>query len=108
MAHGINANVVHRWRIARERVPGAVLQQAEFIELARGDGVVRSQQRRPMSRELQRGPLALRITWPTSAAAGAGRLTREAPALIRVDAIWLAVEPLDMRAGHRDRTGPRR
>lgn len=34
MAHGINANVVHRWRqLARERVPGAALQQAEFIEL---------------------------------------------------------------------------
>ena len=81
MAHGINANVVHRWRqLARERVPGAALQQAEFIELplpAATAPCAPTAAPTDVCVELQRGPLALRITWPTSAAAELAAWTRE-------------------------------
>ena len=81
MAHGINANVVHRWRqLARERVPGAALQQAEFLELplpAATAPCAPTAAPTDVCVELQRGPLALRITWPTSAAAELAAWTRE-------------------------------
>ena len=100
MAHGINANVVHRWR-----------------QLAR-EGAQRWRQRRTASSCRWRLP-APRLPAPDArhrsrtaprrgddeghlADVGRGRLRgldARAAAVIRVDAVWLAVEPLDMRAG---------
>ncbi len=82
LAHGINANVVHRWRqLAREGAPGAAIQQAEFIAVPLPAlAAPCSPTPAPAADiriELQRGPLALRITWPTSAAAELGAWTRE-------------------------------
>jgi len=81
MAHGINANVVHRWRqIARECAPGAAIQQAEFIALPLPATTAACPPAAPqcdINIELQRGPLALRITWPSSAAAELDAWTRE-------------------------------
>jgi transposase len=81
MAHGINANVVHRWRqLVREGMPGAAIQQAEFIALplpATTAACPPAAAPSDIRIEMQRGPLALRITWPTSAAAELAAWTRE-------------------------------
>ena len=68
MAHGINANVVHRWRqLAREGEAAAQSVHAEFVPVALpaqpdptpvGDIRV----------ELRRGAIAMTVVWPVSAA----------------------------------------
>jgi transposase len=68
MAHGINANVVHRWRqLAREGEVAAQAVNAEFVPVALpaqpdptpiGDIRV----------ELRRGAVAMTVVWPVSAA----------------------------------------
>src|SRR5438105_748520 len=80
MAHGINANVVHRWRqLAREGHEGQAsepMRVREFIPVsltaapepgAAGDIRI----------ELRRGSTAMTITWPMSAAADCAAWTRE-------------------------------
>ncbi len=77
MAHGINANVVHRWRqLARGGKPTPA-KTGEFIapplmaptETASAPADIRV--------ELRRGPVSLTVTWPTSAAADFAAWTRE-------------------------------
>lgn len=73
MAHGINANVVHRWRqLARESEVAAQAVNAEFV---------------PVALPAQSDPIPVR------------GLDARVAAVIRVEAVWLSVEPLDMRAG---------
>lgn len=69
MAHGINANVVHRWRQAARKTVAAVPapEQAAFVFVAVADdpapgspGDIRI--------ELRRGNTAMAIVWPVSAA----------------------------------------
>ena len=77
MAHGINANVVHRWRqLAREgKAPAA--KTGEFIALP----VMVAPQCAPASAdirvELRRGPIMMTIAWPASAAADFAAWSRE-------------------------------
>ncbi|MBN8503091.1 MAG: transposase [Burkholderiales bacterium] len=83
LAHGVNANVVHRWRqLAREGTPSATVQRSEFIALPLPALTAPCTSAAPAPSadiriELQRGPLALRITWPTSAAQELAAWTRE-------------------------------
>ena len=87
LAHGINANVVHRWRqLARQSTPSAAIRQAEFIALPLPALAAPCPSTAPAPApapaadiriELQRGPFALRITWPTSAAQELAAWTRE-------------------------------
>lgn len=49
--------------------------------------------------ELRRGVVTIKLLWPTSGGGGAGALHARAAAVIRVNALCPAVEPLDMRAG---------
>ena len=77
MAHGINANVVHRWRqLAREGDASATAHTREFIPVsltaapvvaAAGDIRI----------ELRRGSTAMTITWPMAAAADCAAWMRE-------------------------------
>ena len=77
MAHGINANVVHRWRqLAREGHASEPMHAREFIPVslavapepaAAGDIRI----------ELRRGSTAMTITWPMSAAADCAAWMRE-------------------------------
>jgi transposase len=78
MAHGINANVVHRWRqLAREGqatlskpsgfVPVAIAAPAALPALRRCDIEV----------ELRRGAVTMKVLWPSSAAADFAAWTRE-------------------------------
>jgi len=76
MAHGINANVVHRWRqLAREGKAGPA-RTGEFIALP-----LVAPQTAPAPAdirvELHRGPVTMTITWPCSAAADFAAWTRE-------------------------------
>ncbi len=77
MSHGLNANLVHKWRraaamdrdaaIASAFVPVSVVpasppavEMPQFIEV-----------------DLQRGPVAVRVRWPMASAASCGAWLRE-------------------------------
>jgi transposase len=69
MSHGINANVVHRWRqLAREaRVP-ARARTSEFVSVSLAPPPVATPAR-DIQVQLRRGANAMTITWPVSASA---------------------------------------
>jgi transposase len=69
MSHGINANVVHRWRQqAREaRVP-APARTSEFVAVSLAPPPV-PVPARDIQVQLRRGATAMTITWPVSASA---------------------------------------
>lgn len=78
MSHGINANIVHGWRkLAREGAAAIDMVQREFVPVtvAPTPGVRPRDER--IEVELRRGPLTMKIAWPTSAAAGLAAWTRE-------------------------------
>lgn len=73
MSHGINANVVHRWRkLAREGLPLAVpAPTCEFLPVSL-PAIPASTHTSGIQIQLRRGPTAITITWPVSAAAEFG------------------------------------
>jgi transposase len=84
MAHGINANVVHRWRqLAREGETAA--PQDAVVPPADAGGFVpvplpASSAAAPVDDiriELHRGTTTVKVTWPLSAAAECGAWLRE-------------------------------
>ncbi len=84
MAHGINANVVHRWRkLARGGNAKTVSKIGEFIALplTMAPAPVPATAPAPavpdLHVELRRGAITMSITWPTSAAAEFALWTRE-------------------------------
>jgi transposase len=84
MAHGINVNVVHRWRkLARGGDAKAALRSGEFIALplTTAHAPVPPTTSEPavpaLQVELRRGAITMSITWPTSAAAEFALWTRE-------------------------------
>ena len=77
MSHGINANVVHRWRqLAREGKSPVSTKTGAFmpVPLAAPPALAAPADIRV---ELRRGATAMAITWPTSAAADFALWTRE-------------------------------
>jgi transposase len=84
MAHGINANVVHRWRkLARGGDSEAAKQTGEFIALplTMAPAPVSPSPPAPavsdLQVELSRGYITMSITWPIGAAAELALWTRE-------------------------------
>ena len=84
MAHGINANVVHRWRqLARE--DGTAAPQEALMPPADTGGFVPVPLPAPsvpapvddVRIELHRGTTTVKVTWPMSAAAECGAWLRE-------------------------------
>ena len=84
MAHGINANVVHRWRqLARENEVSA--PQEALVPPADVGGFVPVPLPAPsvpapvddIRIELHRGTTTVKVTWPLSAAAECGAWLRE-------------------------------
>jgi transposase len=74
MSHGINANVVHKWR--RLASAGAVpLAQAAFIPVALPAPVTTAAQ--DIRVELRRGATTMTITWPVASAADCAVWMRE-------------------------------
>jgi transposase len=78
MAHGINANVVHRWRqLAREGHASAPpAHTREFVPVSLAPAPVPAAAG-DIRIELRRGSTAMTITWPMSAAADCAAWMRE-------------------------------
>lgn len=72
MSHGINANVVHKWRRQASAEPAAV---ASFIPVVLPAPAGAPQQ--DIRVELRRGAMTMAITWPSSAAAECAAWMRE-------------------------------
>lgn len=89
LAHGINANVVHRWRqLAREAHAAPVGKTLQFLPLPLASShSMGSLRPHPTPHEppggadirveLSKGPLLMRVSWPTSAASDFAAWTRE-------------------------------
>jgi transposase len=74
MSHGINANVVHKWR--RQAHAGAVAVPApSFVPLALPAPVTTAPQ--DIRMELRRGATTMTITWPVAAATDCAAWMRE-------------------------------
>jgi transposase len=68
MSHGINANVVHRWRqLVREGGAAALVRTSEFIPVSLAAAAVAPAG--DIQVQLRRGATAMTITWPVSASA---------------------------------------
>src|SRR5947209_4409641 len=66
MAHGINANVVHRWRqLARTSAVAIKPRNAEFLAVTL-PAEPASIQSRDIQIQLRRGTTAMTVTWPVS------------------------------------------
>ncbi len=72
LAHGINANVVHKWRRHAGAVP---LPVASFVPVAMPAPANAAPAAIRM--ELRRGATSITITWPTTAAADCAAWMRE-------------------------------
>jgi transposase len=69
MSHGINANIVHRWRqLAREDRPGLPRSTSEFVPVALAVPPAATAAH-DIQIQLRRGTTTMTITWPVSAAA---------------------------------------
>ena len=77
MSHGINANVVHRWRqLARESRPALGTSTGEFVPVSL-PAMSPPTDLRDIQIQLRRGTTAMTITWPVSAAVDFGAWMRE-------------------------------
>lgn len=79
LAHGINANVVHRWRqLAREGGQATAASPSEFVPVAIAAPTLQPVQAcRDIEVELRRGAVTMKVIWPSSAAADFAAWTRE-------------------------------
>ncbi len=77
MAHGINANVVHRWRQLAREGKAAPAKAGEFIALPLAVAPGTAPASADIRVELRRGLVTMTVTWPTSAAADFAAWTRE-------------------------------
>lgn len=73
-AHGLNANLVHRWRRLAQRSAGTPSTQFIALPLTAAPA---PQPQTDIRIELRRGALLANITWPTSAAQDCGAWLRE-------------------------------
>ena len=79
MSHGINANVVHRWRqLAREGGQATAAKPSEFVPVAIATPTpLPVHSCRAIEVELRRGAVTMKVIWPSSAAADFAAWTRE-------------------------------
>lgn len=76
LAHGINANILHGWRKVTRRAEPVVVRQ-EFVPVAVAPTSPALGDDRAIELELRRGTMAIKLLWPTSAAAELAVFTRE-------------------------------
>jgi transposase len=77
MSHGINDNVVHRWRqLAREAGGVATPVATAFVPVAL-PAPAKACSRADVRVELRRGAITVAITWPSTALAELADFTRE-------------------------------
>ena len=78
LSHGINANVVHRWRqLARDPKAPSPAKTGEFMVLPLAVPPAVPATPADIRVELRRGSTTMTITWPASAAAEFAVWTRE-------------------------------
>ena len=79
MAHGINANIVHRWRqLAREGAQATIAKPREFVPVAIEPLTHQhAETGRSIEIELRRGAVTMKVIWPSAAAAEFAAWTRE-------------------------------
>jgi transposase len=79
MAHGLNANLVHKWRrLASELVPAAASAPSFIaLPLAAPPAQAVLPPDEDVRIELHRGPLAIKVHWPVSAAPACAAWLRE-------------------------------
>jgi transposase len=80
MAYGINANIVHGWRRrARAAGPAPLAASQLFVPVKLAAPAVPSPTPAPapIVVELQRGPMTMRVTWPSTAGADFAAWTRD-------------------------------
>ena len=80
MAHGLNANLVHKWRRTTQRaavVAAPIGQRDAFIALPMAPPIATSPPAPDIRIELRRGAMAVNVAWPQSAAADCATWLRE-------------------------------
>jgi transposase len=105
LARGLNAAMLHRWVNQAERCgrPIAIRATAPSVAIEGGEGFVpvplpSNPAEGAIRIEVRRRGATVSVEWPASAAHECALLLRELMKVIRVDAAWFAVEPLDIRA----------
>jgi transposase len=74
MAHGLNANLVHKWR--RQSQAGTAVAAA-FVPVAVAAPSVLSEPVQFVDLELQRGAISVRVRWPMAGASSCAAWLRE-------------------------------
>jgi len=75
MSHGLNANLVHKWRRQAQASDRAVA--AAFIPVAVAAPTVMSEPAQFVDLELQRGAISVRVRWPMAGASSCAAWLRE-------------------------------
>jgi transposase len=76
MSHGINANVVHKWR-RLANAAAVPVPAASFIPVALPAPALATAPQQDIRVELRRGATAMTITWPSAAAVECAAWMRE-------------------------------
>ena len=74
MAHGLNANLVHKWRREAQRPAQAA---AAFVPVAVAPTAVISEPPQHIELELHRGTVTVRVRWPIAVTASCAAWLRE-------------------------------
>ena len=80
LAHGLNANLVHKWRRTTQRaavVAAPIGQRDAFIALPMAPPSATPSPAPDIRIELRRGAMAVNVAWPQSAAADCAAWLRE-------------------------------
>ena len=75
MTHGLNANLVHKWR--RQAQLGGQVAAAAFVPVAVAAPSVMSEPAPFVDLELQRGAISVRVRWPMAGASSCAAWLRE-------------------------------
>ena len=75
MAHGLNANLVHKWR--RQADDGREVASPVFVPVAVATAAAVSEPPQFVDVELQRGGVQVRVRWPMAAAGSCAAWLRE-------------------------------
>jgi transposase len=75
MTHGLNANLVHKWR-RQAQADGGVVAPA-FVPVAVAAPTVMSEPAQFVDLELQRGATSVRVRWPMAGASSCAAWLRE-------------------------------
>jgi len=74
MAHGLNANLVHKWR---RELHSPMRAAATFVPVAVAAPVVANEPPQHIELDLHRGTLSVRVRWPMAGTAGCAAWLRE-------------------------------